>query len=206
MKRFVIAAAVSAALVSGNTSAGVLYADGEVVGISVGSVFGRSYAVEFKDGTAVDLLNENGKWVFPFADEQSVQTAAFALGAAIWTGSALDMQPSLMRGIEQVVGYIETPYRVDGTNVVAWGPQNTPWPGDASIYEYFLPIDFDMTITSDSAEAWRAPWLTYAVWNCTAGCETVVDAPVEASVPAPSVLLLLGSGLGLIGLSRRRTG
>ena len=157
---------------------------GQLLGAREVEVGGTYYDVWFEDGMGQDIFPE-GAGSFIFNTSSMAILASEALLSDVLFG-VYDVAPSMTRGIEASdVGYIFTPYGVDGDLFAGEYARNGFLETDDFVEATLLNGDLDTTCD---------PSYVFARWTTDAD-----------PVPEPGTLLLLGSGIfGIAGVIRKK--
>ncbi len=167
-------------------AANLTVAGGLLTGATEVNVSGTLYDVNFQDGSCITVFSGcNDVSDFTFNTLTAQNSAATALANQVFTG-VYDSNPGLIFGCINTIHSCQfltpaglTPTQVTGSLII-----NHP------LEAFDMQSGFANLITNDTTGNRSA----YAVWT-----------PTLQAVPAPSALLLFGTGLaGLIALSRRK--
>nr|WP_320015613.1 PEP-CTERM sorting domain-containing protein [uncultured Desulfobacter sp.] len=178
-------------------SATLIVEDGQLMGATDVLVNGVSYDVEFLDDSADYLYNDGVDFTFTFTTETDALAASAVLLAQVFIDDELDglfdSDPTLTNG-GGYTGYIYvyTPYEIDET-VSSW--MNMAYAFNSKI-DHSEPdgtgSKYDVNTSYDTA---GMSGQVYAVWSLSK----------TSSVPVPTTIVLLGSGLlSLAGLRRKK--
>ena len=197
---------------SASNAAVVLNVDttGKLLGASGVQVNGTAYDVLFKDGKCTDLYDGCETTDFIFNTREAARNASLALLDQVFNAFPVyDFDPSLTNGcpgniyyLGQLMGgcFVMTPFErlptVGGPDQVV---NSAVFNDIRDSYDAALSLGSDIITTPsfDTNTGAQRPMYIYAVW--AAAGQTGGN-----TVPEPSVLALLGLGLGLMRWTARR--
>lgn len=177
---------------------------GELVGATHVLVNGVYYDVEFVNGTAEELYSGGQGYNFTFTDQGAAGNASNALLEQVFIDTDqedFDSDPTLTFGIDYLYGDVMTPYYSvynyisQTVNVFFLSAHNAGLLNDGTNnYPYY---DGVVSISADEAsDTSNDNSRVYTIWTVS------TDPP---SVPEPTTILLLGTGLlGFTGLIRKK--